>query len=49
MLVFAFLWIPFVYFYTQEKEDKADFDSDVKSNFARVISSLKQTVPLIPP
>lgn len=44
MLVFAFVWIPFVYFFGEEKEEKGDFDSDSKSKFTRIFAALKRTV-----
>lgn len=43
-LAFAFCWIPFVYFYGEEKEEKGDFDFDVQSPVTRIWTSFKKTV-----
>lgn len=43
-MAFAFCWIPFVYFYGEEKEEKGDFDFDVQSPATRIWISFKKTV-----
>jgi len=46
-LAFAFCWIPFVYFYGEEKEEKGDFDFDVQSPATRIWISFKKTLSFV--